>query len=233
MAVYTGKFTDSYLGKLQALSITFILAALVLSHKLVILFNVQFSIASLIFPNTMLIANIIAVVYGYKHSSEIMWETLKCQIPSTLICLIAIKLPSPSIFAGNAAYEYVFNDMWQISLASLVGTYVGLKANIYVLSKSNFLLLYKGFWLRTLFACGVGEFVFTVTAVPMMFFNKVSFSSLISIITISLIVKIIYSSLLSYLSQIIALKLMKNEKITYGNSSFNYDPFIIKNSSLT
>jgi uncharacterized PurR-regulated membrane protein YhhQ (DUF165 family) len=181
----------------------------------------------------MLIANIIAVVYGYKYSSEIMWETLKCQIPFTIICLIAIKLPSPAISAGNTAYEYVFNDMWQISLASLVGTYVGLKANIYALSKSNILLLYKGFWLRTLFACGIGEFVFTITAVPMMFFNKVPFLSLLSIITISLIVKLIYSSLLSYISQAVALKLMRSEKIEYQSSSFNYDPFIIKSSSTT
>lgn len=222
-----------YLVKLQALSVTFILASLVLSHKLVALFNIQFSVASLIFPNTMLIANIIAVVYGYKYSSESMWETLKCQIPFTIICLIAIKLPSPAKSAGNIAYEYVFNDMWQISLASLVGTYIGLKANIYALSKFDILLLYRGFWLRTLFACGVGEFVFTITAVPMMFFNKVSFSSLLSIITISLVVKLIYSSLLSYVSQVIALRLIKSEKIEYKSSSFNYDPFVIKKGSTT
>lgn len=216
-----------YLGKLQALSITCILTSLVLAHKIVIFFNIQFSVASLIFPNTMLIANIVAIVYGYKHSNEIMWETLKCQIPFTIICLIAIRLPSP-LSAGNAAYEYVFNDMWQISLASLIGTYVGLKANIYALSKFNILLLYKGFWLRTLFACGIGEFVFTIVAVPMMFFNKVPFHSLLSIIAISLVVKILYSSILSYLSQQVAIKLMKSEKIELENSSFNYDPFIAK-----
>lgn len=45
-----------YLRKLRAISITCILAALVLSHKMCILFDVQFSVASLIFPNTMLIA---------------------------------------------------------------------------------------------------------------------------------------------------------------------------------
>jgi uncharacterized PurR-regulated membrane protein YhhQ (DUF165 family) len=130
-----------YLRKLQAISITCMLSALVLSHKMVIFFNVHFSVASLIFPNTMLIANVVAIVYGYKHSNELIWETLKCQIPFTIICLIAIKLPSP-ISIGNAAYEYVFNDMWQISIASLIGTYVGLKANIYALSKFNILLLY-------------------------------------------------------------------------------------------
>lgn len=216
-----------YLGKLQALSITFILSALVLSHKIVTVFNIQFSVASLIFPNTMLIANIVAIVYGYKHSSEVMWETLKCQIPFTIICFIAIKLPSP-INVGSAAYEYVFNDMWQISLASLLGTYVGLKANIYALSKFNILLLYRGFWLRTLIACGVGEFVFTIIAVPLMFFNKVPFMILLSIITISLTVKLIYSSVLSYFSQIIAVKLMKSEKIEYEKTAFNYDPFILK-----
>ncbi len=221
-----------YLGKLQALSITFVLSSLVLSHKIVILSNIQFSAASLIFPNTMLIANIVAVVYGYKYSSEIMWETLKCQIPFTLICFLAIKLPSPSISDATIAYEYVFKDLWQISLASLIGTYIGLKANIYALSKSNILLLYKGFWLRTLLACGVGEFVFTIIAVPMMFFNKVPFSNLLSIISISLVIKLIYSSVLSYGSQLIALKLIKSEKIEYDISSFNYDPFRIHNTSI-
>ena len=216
----TGMKEYKYLGKLQALSITFILTSLVLSHKLVILLGIQFSVASLIFPNTMLIANIIAVVYGHKYSSEIMWETLKCQIPFTIICIIAIKLPSPTSSAGTIAYNYVFNDMWQVSLASLVGTYLGLKVNIFVLSKSNILLLYKGFWLRTLFACGIGEIVFTITAVPMMFFNKVSFLGLISIITISLTIKLIYSSLLSYVSEIIAKKIMKIEKISNENLYF-------------
>lgn len=156
-----------------------------------------------------------------------MWETLKCQIPFTIICLLAIKLPSP-ISAGNNAYEYVFNDMWRVSLASLIGTYIGLKANIYALSKSNMLLLYKRFWLQTLFACGIGEFVFTIVAVPIMFFNKVPFSSLLSIVIISLLVKLIYSSLLSYLSQLIAMILMKEERIENNNSSLNNDSFITK-----
>ena len=220
-----------YLSKLQALSITFMLASLVLSHKIVEVFGVQFSVASLIFPNTMLIANIVAVVYGYKHSSEIMWESFKTQIPFTIICFIAINLPSPLLSPGTASYQFVFKDLWQISLASLLGTYIGLKSNIYALSKFNFLLHYKGFWLRTLFACGVGEFVFTMVAVPLMFFNKVSISGLLSIVTISLIVKLIYSSLLSYLSEIVAEKLIKFEGIDYEKTTFKYDPFLVKNTS--
>jgi len=134
-----------YLGRLRALNVTFMLAALVMSHKIVNLFGVQFSVSSLIFPNTILITNIIAIVYGYKHGLEVMWETFKCQIPFTIICFIAIHLPSSST---NTSYQYIFNDLWRISIASIFGAYIGLRSNIYALSKFDNILLRGKFWLK-------------------------------------------------------------------------------------
>lgn len=219
--------SHKYKEKIQTISIIFILSALVLSHKIVEIFGVRFSVSSFIFPNTLLITNIAAIVYGHEQSSKIMWETLKAQIPFTVICSIAIYLPSPEHHIGDSAYKYVFNDLWQISLASLIGTYIGLRANIYALSKCNLLIKYRGFWLRTLFACGVGEIVFTLIAVPLMFFNKVNLSSLSSIVLTSIVVKLLYSSLLSYISELIAKRLMKVENIIQTEIDFTYNPFVL------
>jgi uncharacterized PurR-regulated membrane protein YhhQ (DUF165 family) len=115
--------------------------------------------------------------------------------------------------------------MWQISIASLIGTYVGLKSNIYALSKFDILLSYKGFWLRTLFASGVGELVFTMIAVPLMFFGKVTLSGLASIVGISILVKFIYSSIFSYYSELIAHWLIMHENIKFEKKDFQYNPF--------
>ena len=211
-----------YLKRLQTLSVTFMLAALVLSHKIINIFGVQFSVASLIFPNTILITNIVSIVYGYKSGFAVMWEALKCQIPFTIICFIAINLPSTS---SDISYQYIFKDLWRVSIASLLGTYIGLKSNIYVLSKFDRLLLRNNIWLRTLFACGVGEIIFTIIAVPLMFLGKVSFKELLSIVAISLLVKIIYSSFLSHLAEVIASFLIKSEGVLLETNKFNYDPF--------
>lgn len=219
-----GNMEFKYLKKLQGTSIMFMLASLVLSHKIVTLFGVTFSAASIIFPNTILIANIVAVVYGYKHSADVMWDSLKFQIPFTVVCYIAINLPSGDSY-NDAAYKVVFNEIWQVSLASLLGTYVGIKANIYVLSRFNFLLFYTGFWFRTLFACGIGELVFTIVAVPLMFFGKVSLDKLASIVMTSVLIKLTYSSLLSYVSEFFAKWVSKKENINYTTSSLDYNPF--------
>jgi uncharacterized integral membrane protein (TIGR00697 family) len=158
-----------YLKILQNLSIIFMLASLVMSHRIVEIFGIQFSVASLIFPNTILITNMVAIVYGYKASIRTMWDSLIAQIPFTLICFFGLTLHAPPLSEGTLAYDFVFKDLWQISFASLLGTYVGFHANIYALSKFSILLKYRGFWLRTLFSCSVGELVFTLVAVPLMF----------------------------------------------------------------
>jgi uncharacterized integral membrane protein (TIGR00697 family) len=185
--------------------------------------GVLFSAASLIFPITFLLTDICAEVYGFKYAKELMWSGLFAQIPFAIICYLANMLPNPSGWPHASAYDYVFQNLFTVTFSSLIGAFVGQEINIKIFSKLKSMMRKLPYAIRSTTSSGIGELVFTITAVPLMFIGKVPFHQLLSILLTSASIKIIYSTFLTLPATLIVNMLKNNAATT--DAQLSYDPF--------
>lgn len=201
-----------YLRILDLIHTACMLCALALAHKMASIYGVNFSVSSLIFPLTYAITNIVAIVYSYKYANMVMWRGISAQLPFTVLCSIALLIPSPSNWPYEPYYHFVFNDLLRTSIGAIIGAYCGFKFNIFVLSHSSFAFSFKSFTLQNFFACISGETLFTFIALPIMFYGNVDNRTLFDMMLISLSVKAVYSLILSLPCSLLAQCLIEKER---------------------
>jgi uncharacterized integral membrane protein (TIGR00697 family) len=204
------------------------LAAAILVGKEVIIEKNIIAVASIpILPLTFFCSDVITEVYGYKLSRQIIWAGICCELIFAIICAELSKLPSPSYWQYSFAYNEVLGKLPRIFLAGFIGRVCGLFSNIYIISKWKILLKGKSFWLRSLGSSAVGEAVFTILSVLIIFTGTLSFPKIFSIIILAYFYKLIFSPLAIIPATICANFLKKSESVDVYDSSTNFNPFKI------
>jgi uncharacterized integral membrane protein (TIGR00697 family) len=114
--------------------------ALVLSNiiavKIVEVGGRQFDAATLLFPLTYLIGDVLTEVYGFRRARLVIWIGFASSVVAVGAIQIAIHLPVADFWAENqAAYETVLGTTWRIFLGSLAAYLVGEFTNSFILAK--------------------------------------------------------------------------------------------------
>lgn len=173
------------------------LTSLCFVHRFVCIAGVSFPLSALIFPLTFLTTDL-AAAFSYRQAKHMMWLGILAQLPFAMLCMLADLLPVVSE-TNHAAYHLVFAGVLRTACASIIGCAVGQAVNIYVFSKLQKLQQLR-FAVRYLIAAAIGQSVFTVIALPIIFSGAKTSSALMPIILGSIAAKIVYSLVLSLLS---------------------------------
>ncbi|MBA3660216.1 MAG: queuosine precursor transporter [Gammaproteobacteria bacterium] len=219
-----------YILYISMLFITIDLSAVSVAYKMVTLNNLFEinSAATLIFPLTYCIGDIVTEVYGYNMAKALIWYSLLLQIIFGLLTTAVIHLPSPLFWSNDPAYNTVFGSILRFIFAGTIANFSSSIINIYIVSKLKIPFEGKLFWLRSILSTIVGGFIM-VAIIMVGFVGKdinhlqiwIMFKSTFSL-------EILYAFALALPASLIAKFLKIHEAVDVYDTETNYNPFNFK-----
>lgn len=219
------KMTYKYLTFLAMFYMTIKLSTVVLIYKIITIGSFTASASTLVIPFWFLTGDIIAEVYGYKIAKNTIWFALICQFIFSFICSGLINFSSPLFFQEQHAYAQVLGKLPRVATASFFAIVIGALANAYFILRWKILLKGKYFWLRSLGASSIGEFIFTFIAYITEFIDVIPFKDIMHLMMVSYVIKILLNPILIIPSSFIANMLKYLEGVDLNHESVNYNPF--------
>lgn len=181
-------------------------------------------------PIVFSISDIIAEIYGYKIATLVIWTAFILQFIFAIICDSMIHISSPTFWHGQEAYDFVVGPLLRISIFSFIAYIISSIVNVYVISKWKVLWKNRLFWLRSIGSSTLGECLFTIFAVILIQFGKMSFQEMLKVMISSYIIKIISTIIFAFPSSMIVsyinYKLKKAEQIKKSENEIV--PFRVK-----
>ncbi len=203
------------------------LVTVLVIYKIVTIGSISTTAATITIPLWFLTGDVIAEVYGYNISKQVIWAALICQFIFALICSLLIHLPSPANFAYQDAYNHVLGNLPRIVTASFIAIVCGAFVNAYTVSKWKVLLKGRLFWLRSLGASIIGEAVFVIISLCMEFIGVIPWQTLLQLILISFVMKIAINPILVIPSSLLAAIIKKIEKVEVYDYDLEFNPLKI------
>ena len=150
--------SSPYLLLITGLFVMALVLSNVLAVKLVEINGRVFDAATLLFPLTYLIGDVLTEVYGYRQARLVIWVGFASSLVAIVAIQIAILLPPAGFWEENqGAYESVLDTTWRIFLGSLAAYLVGEFTNSIILAKLKVLTGGRWLWLRTISSTIVGQ----------------------------------------------------------------------------
>jgi len=212
---------------LALIYVTIMLITVAVAYKIVKLGDVVIVSSTLVLPAWYVLSDVIAEVYGYKISRQLIWLGLSCVFVFIFSCVFLIHLPSPSYWYYQADYEFVFDRLPRVFIGSFFGLLTGSFLNIYILTKWKILTRGKYFWLRSAVSSSIGEAVFTVITITANYIGVFQLSHVMELMAVSYIFKIITSIISVIPASVLASYLKKLEGIDVYDYNTNFNPFKI------
>lgn len=212
---------------LAMLYTTVMLAADVVAFKFENFFGLIESGATIIFPFTYVLGDIICEVYGWKTTMRIVWLALLCEgIFATLITAI-LYMPSYGIGEYQNQYINVLGNMWLFVLAGIVANIVSGLLNVYFMSRWKILMEGKVFWLRSILSTCISEFILIIITVLIAFLPFIKMQMTLKIFVHAYLLEIFYALLFVFPAKFLVDFLRNAEKIDAYDYGISYNPFKI------
>jgi queuosine precursor transporter len=184
----------------------------------------------LIYPLTYFFSDVITEIYGYRISRQVLWYGLIFQFIFSILINGLLTIPSTSSWNDQKSFEYVFHPLIVYCIATSIATFIGGYFNIAIISKWKILVKGKYFWLRSLTATSIGEGIFTIIALPIIFIGSHSLSETIKIVYDAYLFKFAYGFIAVIPTTIFVSVIKKLEGIDFYDYGVNYNPFKLENS---
>jgi len=207
------------------LYITVMLSCLILVHKPVQIGAFTTSTAATVFPLWFVMGDIIAEIYGYSASRQMLWCALIAQFVFCIIISVFVHVPSPSSWLGQEHYTYLVHGFFRIYFSVVIGVIISGFLNIYFITKWKILLRGKYFWMRSIGASGIGELTYTIIVSLLVFAGTMSFAKLVEYTVISYLFKFIYTVVLAFPANLISNLLKRIEVVSLDEQGINFNPF--------
>ncbi len=208
---------------LALILLTVSLSSSVLGYK-VITFNEHiFTAAAIIIPFRYFLSNLIAEVYGLSMAKKMLWILVFCNILFATICVLVIKLPSPTYWSHQGEFNFVLGNTLRITLSASLGVIIGTMLDIILLSKWKNIFEGRWFVLRSFFSSVFGELTHYMIALTIMYSGILSFNQIVKLITLEYIIQILILLAISPLAQIALffIKYIEGVDIYERNTSIN------------
>lgn len=212
---------------LALLYLTIYLAADSVAYKMIALGAILEPGPPFIFPISYAIADVIAEVYGYELAKKVIWLTLLFQFLYAVFVTLILKLPHPSFWALQDAYEQVFGNMIWFVCAGSLSVLSSHFVNIYIFSKWKILLKGKYFWLRSIGASAIGGFILIAVIMTFGYSGTVNFRSGIIMFFSIYMLELIYACVMVWPAWLLTGFLKMKEQLDVYDTSTNFNPFVL------
>lgn len=161
---------------------TCLLVSNINAFKVVEIFGLTLTAATLVFPITYILGDVFSEVYGFKQTRKIILYGFVCNALMVLVFFVAILLPYPETFKYQQEFALVLGNTPRILIASLTAYLIGGLSNSYVLNFIKDKTNIKPLWIRLFASTVVGELLDSLFFVTIGFIGSVSIEQIIIMI---------------------------------------------------
>lgn len=219
------RVNSKYIVFLAMLYTTVSLAADMVAFKFENFFGFVESGATIIFPFTYVLGDVMCEVYGWNITMRVVWLALLCESVFALLITAVIYMPSYGIGSHQDQYINVMGNLWLFVLAGVISNSVSGLLNIYCMSKLKILAQGKAFWLRSILSTCVSECVLIIITVLIAFVPIIKFKMTMKVFVDAYLLEIIYAFLFVVPAKYLVNFLRNKEKIDAFDYGVSYNPF--------
>ncbi len=207
-----------------AFFVTALIAANVMSVKLVDFFGLEIDAGTLIFPLTYIFGDILTEVYGYSRARQVIWLGFFCNLLFVLAMYAAQVAPASTNFDAQPAFERILGYTPRLLLASFSAYLVGEFVNSYILARLKMATHGRFLWLRTISSTLAGQAVDSIIFVTIAFAGEVSWAVVWVIARNNWVLKTAYEVLATPLTYLIVNRLKSDEGIDVYDRGTDWNP---------
>ncbi len=207
-----------------AFFVTALIAANVMSVKLVDFFGLEIDAGTLIFPLTYIFGDILTEVYGYGRARQVIWLGFFCNLLFVLAMYAGQVAPASTNFDAQPAYERILGYTPRLLLASFSAYLVGEFVNSYILARLKVATHGRFLWLRTIGSTVAGQAVDSIIFVTIAFAGEVSWAVVWVIARNNWVLKTAYEVLATPLTYLIVNRLKSDEGIDVYDRGTDWNP---------
>ena len=183
--------------------------------------------AIIIFPLSYIFGDILTEVYGYKVARRVIWLGFFCNLVAVVAIWLGQRLPAPSFWDGQAAYERILGYTPRLLVASFVAYLIGEFANAIVLAKMKIVTRGRWLWTRTIGSTVVGQGLDSLVFMTVAFLGTMPLIALLTGIVGQWIAKSAYEAAVTPLTYRIVGSLKRNEAVDVYDYGTKFNPFVI------
>ncbi len=187
------KLNSKYLILLAVLYVVVCLAADVVAFRFTGFGPVVESGATLLFPLTYLISDIVTEVYGYSVAKMFIWLILLGEVIFALLLRLIMLTPTASFFHDDLAYNIVTHPILRFVIAGVVANLASDFLNIFLISKWKILTKGRLFWLRSICSTAISEFILVLFSVVLGFSGAIKLTELLRVLVSAYGLEIVYA----------------------------------------
>ena len=196
--------------------------------RLIHIFGVNTDAATIIFPLTFLLSDLITEVYGYKHARRAIWCGFLFNFIFIAYGQLVIHMPSPPYPTHNALFDKLLSLDTRIIIASACSYLCSEPFNSFIMAKLKIKLKCKmmgtRFVLSTMVAAAVDSVIFGAIG----FYGLMTNSNLVSLIVTMWFIKIIIEVIGLPMSVYLAIRLKRAEQMDMYDEHTKFNVFSIE-----
>ena len=219
------KLNSKYILLLTMIYVTVSVAADVVAFKFAYFFGYVESGATLLFPITYLIGDVVCEDYGWDVAMKMAWNVLACEGLFALLITIVIHTGSMNIGQHQNEYTHVLGNMWLFVCGGIISNAVAGLLNIFFISKWKILAKGNIFWVRSIISTCISEFLLILITVLIAFVPFIQFKASMHVFINAYVLEIIYACLFVYPAQKFVGFLKRSEGIDVYDYGISYNPF--------
>lgn len=221
------KLNSKYIVFLAMLYTTAMLAANVVAFKFVYFFGFIESGATIIFPLTYVIGDVMCEVYGWNASIKIVCLGFVCELLFALLITMVIYMQPYGMDSSQAYYIPVLGNMLLFVMGGIIANSVAALLNVYFISKWKILVKGRAFWLRSIVSTCISEFILIMVIMSIAFLHFFKMEMTVKLFVDAYSLEIIYAFLFVIPAQILVNFIREKEGIDAYDYGVSYNPFKI------
>lgn len=219
------RLNSRYILFIAMLYVAISTAADVVAYKYVDILNWVESGATILFPLTYVIGDVVSEVYGWGISMRLVWFGLICEAIFALCILTIIHLPNFGIGIYQDEYVHVLGHIGLFVFAGIIANTVSGLLNVYFISKYKVLWHGKLFWIRSIISTCISEFILILITVLIAFLPELQFTETMHVFVDAYKLEVIYAIIFVTPAQLLVNILVKFEGIDVYDYGISYNPF--------
>lgn len=223
------KINSKFILLLAMLYTTVSLVADVVAFRFDAFFGLIESGATIVFPLTYVIGDVCCEVYGWNISMRIVWIGLLCEALFSILITFVINMAPAGIGEYQGEYIHILGNLQLFVFAGIVSNAVAGLLNIFFISKWKILMKGRFFWIRSILATCISEFILILITVLIAFVPILKFDMTMKVFYDAYLLELIYACIFVIPAQILVQFLKKQEGIDAYDYGVSYNPFLFIN----
>lgn len=208
------------------LFIAALIAANIISVKLIAVGGWFVPAGVVIFPLSYIFGDVLTEVYGFKAARRVIWLGFLCNLLVVAVIWVAGLWPAAPFWKDQSAYDTILGFTPRLLLASFVAYLIGEFANSIVLARMKIATQGRWLWSRTIGSTLVGEGLDSIVFITIAFAGLPNFDLTTAIVT-QWLVKVTYEVVATPLTYLVVGFLKRKEGIDVYDRHTQFNPLAI------